>query len=450
MSIKQDSSPIDIAKKKAKHLHSILKTRIPDISLGECLNSYARIEGARDWNTFSAALKTQSTEESPYVKIGTFIDETLLPMMTQIASAHGMGFSAPNAYFVARKDGDESVVHSQASKELEATFQPKNQTNTDYSFSLEVSATGIYQERSDITFVFPEDAYGAAASIFSGKRMPHELTASLLRNIDRGVTTYCLILGIEPFFYTSGVAKGIWDASEKIQYIRQELDETVGKYAKLNIAFQRLSKQLNNKRLLVSFETALWEVFTGTPRYMSASSEFHSASFGDVTLKAHMEKSGPCISGSGGSLNLGVSSIIYREAKDKTPAGYYIAKYGHDFEADIYLKGIAKEDLLKITSEFGVPLEFDLAQELGVPLEKIKDAYTAFFRSRAFLGLQDWVAKNRSFAKQIRRGASYIPDWYERATGRHPVPDSDEELDKERRAIRHFKLRKASRKRVLA
>jgi len=450
MSIKQDISPIGVVKKKAKHLHSILKARIPDISLGECLNSYARMEGARDWNTLSAALKAKSTEESPYEKIGAFIDETLLPMMTQIAIAHGMEFSKPSSQFVARWDSNESMEHSRAVNEVEATFRPKNQTNTDYSFSLAVSPTGIYQERSDVTFVFPENAHDVAIRIFSSKRMPSELAASLLRNSDRGVITYCLIFGLESFFYTSGGAKGIWDSSEKIEYVRQELDETAGKYAEINIAFQRLSKKLDNKKLLSSFETALWEVFTGKPRYMSASPEFHSASFGDVTLTAYIGKSGPCISGLGGSLNLGASSLIYREADAKKPSGYYIAKYGHEFEADIYLKGVAREDILKITSEFGVPPGFDLAQEMGVPLHEIKDEYTAFFRSRAFLGLQDWVAKNRSFARQIRRGASYIPDWYERAIGRHPVPDSDEELDRERRAIRHLKLHKASRKGDLA
>ncbi len=106
MSTEQENFPIDIAKRKAKHLHSILKVRIPDISLGECLNSYARMEGARDWNTLSASFKAQSPyEESPYKKIGTFVDEVLRPMMTQIAGAHGMEFSAPAAYFVAQKDG---------------------------------------------------------------------------------------------------------------------------------------------------------------------------------------------------------------------------------------------------------------------------------------------------------------------------------------------------------
>jgi len=44
------------AKKKAKHLHALLKVRIPDCSLGECLDIYSKIQGAKDWNAFRADL----------------------------------------------------------------------------------------------------------------------------------------------------------------------------------------------------------------------------------------------------------------------------------------------------------------------------------------------------------------------------------------------------------
>jgi hypothetical protein len=141
-------------------------------------------------------------------------------------------------------------------------------------------------------------------------------------------------------------------------------------------------------------------------------------------------------------VSLGVSSIIYRSADDKLPDGYYIAKYGNQREPRIYLKGIAKEDIFKITSEFGVPLGFELAQELGMPFEEVKDEYTAFFRSRAFHGLQKWVLKNRSFAKRIHRHSPYLPDWYERATGQRPIPDSDEKLAEEGSTILHHRSKK--------
>jgi|GEM_PF-2523869 len=442
MSIKQESTPITVAKKKAKHLYSILKVRIPDISLGECLNSYARMEGARDWNTLSAALRTHTTDESLYKKIGTFIDKTLRPTVMQLGSAYAMDVSAQGSYFVAQRDGDENVVYSRPAKEVDVTFHPKKQTNSDYSFSIEVTPTGISVERGEFVFVFPENGYSIAVSIFSSKRMPYDLTPSLLRNTHKGELIYNLILGIEPFFTSSGASKEIWDAPEEIEHIRRELDETIGKYAKLNEVFQRLSKHWGSKRLVSSFETALWEVFTGTPRYMSVSPEFYRASFGDVILTAFIDKSGPHITGAGGDVNLGACSIIYREADDKMPAGYYVAKYGSHSEPRIYLKGISKEDISKITFEFGVPPDYELAQELGIPIEEVKDEYTAFFRSRAFPGLQDWVSRNRSFAKKIRKNAPYLPDWYERATGLHPIPDSDEELNREGEAVRYPRLRK--------
>ncbi len=58
--------------------------------------------------------------------------------------------------------------------------------------------------------------------------------------------------------------------------------------------------------------------------------------------------------------------------------GYYIAKYSHVFEADIYLKDISKEDIVKMLSEFGVPPDFELAQELGIPLDSIADVIPPF------------------------------------------------------------------------
>ena len=116
--------------------------------------------------------------------------------------------------------------------------------------------------------------------------------------------------------------------------------------------------------------------------------------------------------------------------------------YFIDHEADIYLKGISKEDILKITAEFGVPPDYELALQLGVPLEEIKEEYVAFFRSQAFIGLQDWVSKNRSFARKIRGHAAYLPDWYERATGQRPIPDSDRDLVKEGRAVLNRRSRK--------
>ncbi len=55
-----ESQLVAEAKEKAKHLHSILKSRIPDIKLGECLNFYARLNGAKDWNILSAKLRREN------------------------------------------------------------------------------------------------------------------------------------------------------------------------------------------------------------------------------------------------------------------------------------------------------------------------------------------------------------------------------------------------------
>lgn len=55
-----ESQLVAEAKEKAKHLHSILKSRIPDVKLGECLNFYARLNGAKDWNILTAKLEREN------------------------------------------------------------------------------------------------------------------------------------------------------------------------------------------------------------------------------------------------------------------------------------------------------------------------------------------------------------------------------------------------------
>ena len=443
MSEEENSTPIDVAKKKAKHLHSILKIRIPDVSLAYCLNSYARIEGARDWNTLSAILKASATTGNPYQKLSVFINETLVPMMTQIGTTHGMEVvTSPGAYFMETAYGTDNFANSSPSNKIDVTFRPKDQINTDYTFLIKVASKGIDAWTNEITFNFPEDYSDIPISILAGKRVPLEITPSVLRSTYREEPGFSLILETVPVLESAEEDKAIWDSAERVEYVRKDIDAAIGKYAKLNIAFQSLSKNWTNRKLRSSFETALWEVFTGTPRYMSAPTEFHRASFGDITLTAFADESGPHISGPGGSLYLGVSSIIYCEADKKKQAGYYIAKYGNSGEAIIQLKGIDKEDILRITVEFGVPPGYELAEELGIPFEEVRDEYAAFFRSRAFPGLKEWVARNRSFAKRIRKGAVYIPDWYERATGQSPIPDSDKELIEEGRKIRHSRSSK--------
>lgn len=51
------------AKTKAKKLHYLLKKRIPEISLGECYNIYARLENCKDWNTLRIVLMKKSDSE---------------------------------------------------------------------------------------------------------------------------------------------------------------------------------------------------------------------------------------------------------------------------------------------------------------------------------------------------------------------------------------------------
>ncbi len=70
MSKSDDAPAVVKAKDKAKHLHSILKRRCPDISLGECLDIYAKLNEARNWNTLLPTLRVPPVPASPNIPAG--------------------------------------------------------------------------------------------------------------------------------------------------------------------------------------------------------------------------------------------------------------------------------------------------------------------------------------------------------------------------------------------
>ncbi len=85
------------------------------------------------------------------------------------------------------------------------------------------------------------------------------------------------------------------------------------------------------------------------------------------------------------------------------PWGWYIVKYTS--EARVFLDGFAAEHVDRMGAEFGL-IPVDEQQQHGGPAR-------AFYESRAWAGLVQWVGRHPHMAKRMSRHDAYLPGWYD-------------------------------------
>lgn len=398
---------VEEAKRKAKHLHSVLKTRVSDIKLGECLNFYAKMQGAKDWNVLSAMLNQTKPEQDPK-KIDEFIKNTALPWISSLAAKHDMKVDA-NASDIG--DGD-TFGRLKPVRSIPISIVPLGQQNGESfceSFlevsttSIRLSCNGLFDIR--VNFMFPVEAFSLAAQFLtSDKTYGGDTEPQVTRCQQQGQTFY--VFSINTLGVSDSADRGldIFTDKDVHNYFQKGLDGFLGRYARISKAFSALSGRWGNRRLIEGFESALWKMNNDEPLYMASSNEFYTKTIAGVPLYAALGRTGPYIAGPDGSVEIGVCSIIELEnGNDKQPAGYYIAKYGDDSQVRIFLKDFTVEDLDKVTAGFGIP-RGHYADE------------TSFYKTPAFKGLRAWMRGNPKYAKRVGRdGGRYLPDWYERA-----------------------------------
>jgi hypothetical protein len=405
-----DSPLIVQAKKKAKHLHSILKPQLPEISHGECLNIISKLESARDWNCYLAKLQQSGSSGAHCDEVDSYIKKTALPLIVRAAAKHNMKV-------VIDPTGIENgeAMHGRPSpRRISIRIEPQNQKNGEtYCESfLNVSMTSL-RFGSDwlfvrLNFIFPKEAFSVVAGLLAGDKIHDDAEPQLTRYETQQEQCYMLTVN------TSGVSDSvdhglsILTDPKMLKILQSGFERFFTGYNRAVKAYSAMQGRWGNKRLVTDFENALWKMNRDDPPYMAASNRFYSSTIAGLKFYGALGSAGPCVVGPEGSVEIGVCSIIHLENGDEEkPTGYYIAKYGDSWQVKIHLKGFSDSDIDKIAAEF------------GIPRGHYSDDLTAFYQTPAFNALCAWAEKNPKYAKRIgRNDGRYLPDWYEQVMAR--------------------------------
>ncbi len=150
---------------------------------------------------------------------------------------------------------------------------------------------------------------------------------------------------------------------------------------------------------------------------------FHHALVGGIRFDGVLSADGPYITACSvagnrpaGGVALVVSGLRRflpsRFGLGPGPWGWYIVKYSS--EARVLLDGFTEKHLDGMRSEFGL-LPVDKQHPHGGPAQ-------AFYESRAWAGLVQWVGKHPHVAKRMSQYDAYLPGWYDRARMALPEP----------------------------
>lgn len=402
-----DSSLIVEAKKKAKHLQSMLSPRLPDIALGDCLNFVSRLERHKDWNSYCAKLKQLERERA---EVDSYITETALPLIVKTAAKYNMAVEADSTQI----EDHQGSFRRAGTRRLPIWIQPiDNHCGDTYcECYLEVSITSLLIGTDffnlGLSFVFPEDAFSEVAQVLSSSKISTDEEPRLTRCEIRQKQCYTITVNAGSIRDTTGHGVTISQDPMVQKVLQNGIVRFFTGYDSAVKAFRKLQGRWGNKKLLMDFENALWKMKTNEPSYMATDSNFYSTTIAGQQIRAALGMYDPYIECDNGSVAIGVASIIYNEdGSEKRPVGFYIAKYGSMHDAAIHLKGFSQTDVERVTAEF------------GVPQGRFGERDTSFFDSPAFVGLCKWAEKNPQYAKRIgRKGGKYLPGWYDEVQAR--------------------------------
>lgn len=400
-----DSPLIVEVKKKAKHLQSILKSQLPAISHGECLNILSRLERERDWNSYCVRLKQTVSDVSSSHEIDSYVKNIAMPLVVSIAAKHHMKV----VFDLSNVEDGKAKLNRPTPRRFLMRIDPQHLDlgETYCEPFLDVSMTsfrfGCDWFHTSLNFVFPNDAFSVAAHLFSGNKICGDSEPQITRYEIQQQQCYMLTVNTSSVSDTVNHGLSIFTDQLTLKILTKELERFFAGYSRSVKAYSALQGKWGNKRLVTDFENALWKMNSDEPPYMAVSSRFYSTTIAGLSFHGELYSAGPSIVGADGSLQIGVCSIIYlNDGDDEKPEGYYIAKYGDSWQAEIHLKGFKEVDVDRITAEF------------GIPRGRFSEEETSFYQTPAFKGLCIWEANNPKHAKKVgKNGGRYLPDWYE-------------------------------------
>ncbi len=406
MSVSPSDSPLIVeAKKKAKHLQSILQPQLPDISLGECLNFLSRLERERDWNTYRAKLKKNILDDDHNAEVDGYIKRTALPLIVSTAARHNLQVIADPS----RIENGKAMRGHLAPRRLPLRIEPRGQQTGDtYCESfLDVSMTSLRIECDPLSislnFVFPKEAFSVVAQLLSGDKVFGDAEPQVLRFESQQTQYYMLTVNTSGISDTADHGLSILTDPVTQRVLQKELDRFFTGYGRAVKTFAALQGRWGNKRLVTDFENSLWKLNNDAPAYMAASNKFYSTTIAGLQLNGILTSEGPHIAGEEGSVAIGVCSIIQLDdGEEGKPAGYYIAKYGDKWQTKIRLTGFTESEVVRVTGAF------------GIPQGRFPEQDTAFYQTPAFEGLCTWSGEHPQFTKRVgRNGGRYLPGWYD-------------------------------------
>jgi hypothetical protein len=147
---------------------------------------------------------------------------------------------------------------------------------------------------------------------------------------------------------------------------------------------------------------------------MSSNLVFHRVRIGGVDFEASVLADGPALVVRGhegrryaGWAVLGVSHLHWFESEEPGFAsprgkGWHLVKYSNEVRA--YLPGFGEAEVRRMREEFGLLTDAEPGR-----LDE------AFYASRAWAALVQWVAAHPQLARRHAHSQAYLPGWHERA-----------------------------------
>lgn len=410
--VPSDSPLVLQAKKKAKHLQSILRLMLPEIKHTQCLHIISKLERERDWNTYLAKLNKDDAativssgpcEGSTGSHRDKLLRSRFLPIITETAVKYGMGISVQENFSGV---GVPSGLGAGADR-IEITIEPLGAQGTvSCDGFLEVTDSRVLLFSRDrfylaVNLLFPKQALPLLTSILSSPKLASEAEPQLTRVESAGVDAFLFTVNTSAISDIANRGFTIENDPGLLPAFQRSLEKFLTSFKKVTRAYLALQGKWGNNRLALDLENALWRLGSDEPPYMATSGVFYVTTIAGLSVSCVLGHSGPYVLAGEGSVEIGVCSIIHLpNGYEGSAPGYYVAKYGDAWQARIHLPGFTEEDIDQLTAE------------IGIPKGRFAERDTRFLESRAFRALQKWAKDNPKFVKRIAKsGERYLPGW---------------------------------------
>lgn len=432
----QESPSIVASKKYAKHLGNLLKPHV-ELSHSECLNIIARIQGAKNWNTYHACngygfgsnfVPTESNQMVAFDGLPVFdelnrlLRKTILPTIREHAKANAL------EVLTVGSDGEEygfpkmELIHGAhvPGIEYDVLIEPAGGTRkADSTFhgKLILSRHSVSIHKSNLYLGFPAEAADVAFRIVRDKRMDTGDVINVEVAEPGSDSPFPIAINLQGVFGSwSGSARTrLGDLTADTEEMHHEMRLTWKEFAqklsqvsRIFNAYGRYAGKWKNETAVTKFLEAMGDILSGEPRYRQVSTCFYETTIKNKTFRIIVDDHGPYIICGKGGVELDSGEVIrvdedfVDDHRKVRSAGYHIAKYGNRFEIRISLEGFGTPEFRRLSKEVGARLFMQ-----GTHAYDFHD----FHKSKAFDGLKKWMIENPRFAREL----TGKHEWYDAA-----------------------------------